>query len=132
MGSASMPILPSLKSEVIYARDIVKAGLDAATSAAKAIPGEQPAARLAHVSQSALAPAAVGAAIGILGVYLGRRGRVGNIAILGGLVGGALGFTAGVAWATRRQTKLCYSAAADNIQAVRNAHWLEKNPVAYA
>jgi hypothetical protein len=127
-----MRILPSLKSEVIYARDMVKAGLDAAASAGKSVPGEEPTADLARVSQSALATAALGAAIGLLSVYLGRRGRLGNTAALGCLVGGALGFTGGVAWGTRQQTRLCCLNAVHNVQTVRDAHWLEKNPVAYA
>jgi|KBSSwiStaDraftv2_1062776.scaffolds.fasta_scaffold1715813_1 hypothetical protein len=127
-----MRILPSLKSEVIYARDIVKAGLDAATSAGKSSSDQPPAANLARVSQSALAPAALGAAIGLISVYLGRKGRPGTQAIVVGLVGGALGFTGGVAWGTRQQTKVCYRQAVENIQEVRDAHWLEKNPVAYA
>jgi hypothetical protein len=121
-----MRILPSLKSEVIYARDIVKAGLDASASAGK------PNGSLVRVSQSALAPAALGVAVGVLGVYLGRKGRLGNTAVLGGLVGGALGFTSGMAWGTREQTLDRYRNAAQNVQAVRDAHWLAKNPIAYA
>ena len=121
-----MRLLPSLKSEVIYARDIVKAGLDAAA------PGEETSATLARASQSALAPAAVGVAIGVLGVYLGRKDRNAIAALVGGLVGGALGFTGGVAWGTRERTRTCCVNAAQNVQAVRDAHWLEKNPVAYA
>jgi hypothetical protein len=120
-----MRIIPTLKSEVIYARDIVKAGLDAAASAGNA-------SSLARATQSALAPAALGAAVGILGVYLGRKERSRNIALLGGLVGCALGFTTGVAWGTRERTRLCCMNAAHNVQAVRDAHWLEKNPIAYA
>ena len=127
-----MRVLPSLKSEVIYARDIVKAGLDAAATAGKSAPGDEPGANLGRVSQSALMPAALGAAIGILSVYLGRKARSGNVALVGGLLGGALGFTGGVAWGTRQHTKLCCQTAVHNVQAVRDAHWLEKNPVAYA
>jgi hypothetical protein len=127
-----MRVLPSLKSEVIYARDIFKAGLDAAASAGKSVPGKEPPANLGRVSKSALAPAALGAAIGILSVYLGRKARSGNTAFLGGLLGGALGFTGGVAWGTRQQTRQCCQTAAQNVQAVRDARWLEKNPVAYA
>lgn len=123
-----MRILPSLKSEVIYARDIVKAGLDAAVSVRKSDPLDS----LGRVSQSALAPAAIGAAIGLLGVYLGRKGRPGNTVLVGCLVGGALGFTGGVAWGTRQRTKTCYKNAAHNVQVVRDARWLEKNPIAYA
>jgi hypothetical protein len=113
-----MRILPTLRSEFIYARDIVKAGLDAAAS------GENATANLA--------PAALGVAIGVLGVYLGRKGRMGNNALLGGLVGGALGFSSGVIWGTRDQARQGCVQAVHSVQAVRDAHWLEKNPVAYA
>jgi hypothetical protein len=120
-----MPILPSLKSEVRYARDIVKAGLHA-------VPADEAATSLVRATQSALAPAALGVAIGVLSVYLGRKGRFGNAAVVGGLLGGALGFTGGVAWGTRQSTRIYYQNAAQNVQAVRDAHWLEKNPIAYA
>ena len=106
-----MRIPSSFKSEVIYARDIVKAGLDVAVP---------------------LAPAALGAAVGILGVYLGRKGRNGNTAVFGGLVGCALGFSSGVAWGTREEARQRYLDAAHHVQAVRDAHWLEKHPIAYA
>ncbi|HEY3837300.1 MAG TPA: hypothetical protein VGL72_12045 [Bryobacteraceae bacterium] len=113
-----MGILPSLKSEVIYARDMVKAGLDAAASGEKAVTN--------------LAPAVLGVAVGVLGVYLGRKGRMGNRALLGGLIGGALGFSSGVVWGTREQARVGCINAAQSVQAVRDARWLEKNPVAYA
>jgi len=127
-----MSILPSLKSEAIYARDLVKAGLDAATSAAKPGPDGQPPASIARASQLALVPTAMGVAVGVLGIYLGRKDRNVVSAVLGGLVGGAIGFTGGVAWGTRDQTRLACQNAAQNVQAVRDAHWLEKHPVAYA
>jgi hypothetical protein len=123
-----MRILPTLKSEAIYARNIVQAGLDAATTAGKVDSRD-----LARASQTALAPALLGAAVGVLGIYLGRKkGRLGSAAILGGLVGCAIGFTGGVAWGTRAHTGAAARNALQNVQAVRDAHWLEKNPVAYA
>jgi hypothetical protein len=123
-----MELLPQLKSEVIYARDMIKAGLDAASSAGK----DQAQPTLARASRVALVPAVLGMAVGALGVYLGRRDRNTTSAILGGLVGGALGFTGGVAWGTRERTRSAMHNAAHNVQQVRDAHWLEKNPVAYA
>ena len=121
-----MQILPSIKAEFLYARDVVKAGVEGATSSGAGAAG------LTRASQSALAPAALGAAIGILSIYLGRRGRSGSAAVVGGVVGGALGFTGGVAWSTRQHARACCRNAAHGVQAVRDAHWLEKNPIAYA
>jgi hypothetical protein len=124
----SMGILPTLKSEAVYARDIVKAGIDAASSVAKTPPGES----LARVSQGSLAPAALGAAVAIFGVWLGRKERFGAAAVLGAMVGGAIGFAGGVAWGTRARTSTAARNAIHDVQAVRDARWLEKNPVAYA
>jgi hypothetical protein len=122
-----MRILPTLKSEAVYARDMVKAGLNAATSARKVNPPD-----LARASQTAIAPALLGAAVGVLGIYLGRKGKLGNAAVLGGLVGCAVGFTGGVAWGTRAQASAAARTALHDVQVVRDARWLEKNPVAYA
>ena len=122
-----MRIAPTLKSEAIYARNIVQAGLDAAITAGKVDSRD-----LARASQIALAPALLGAAVGVFGIYLGRKGRLGSAAILGGLVGCAIGFTGGVAWCTRAQTSAAARTALQNVQALRDARWLEKNPIAYA
>jgi len=119
-----MKIVPALKSEAAYARDIVKAGLDGV--------GNAKGPELGRVSQHALAPAVLGAAVAILGVYLGRKGRTGSAAVLGGLVGCAIGFAGGVAWGTRSHASAAAKSAIRNVQVVRDAHWLEKNPVAYA
>src|SRR5690349_10929199 len=119
----NMRIPSLLQSEVEYARDIVRAGLETPPSTPF---------HLANVSQSALAPAALGVAIGVLSVFMGQKGRSTSSAVVSGLLGGALGFAGGVAWGTRDQARRYYQHAAHNVQSVRDAHWLEKNPVAYA
>lgn len=121
-----MRIPPSVKSEIAYARDIVEAGIGGAQNNQTSMPS------LSRVSQSALAPAAVGAVIGVLGICLTTKQRRGQSAILGGLIGCALGFGGGVAWCTRNQTSAVARNALKNVQAVRDARWLRKNPVAYA
>jgi len=110
--------------DIGYAREIVKAGLDGV--------GHSEGPNLGRVSQGALAPAVLGAAVALLGVYLGRKGRAGSAAVLGGLAGCVLGFAGGIAWGTRAHTSAAAKSAIHNVQAVRDAHWLEKNPVAYA
>ena len=126
-----MRLPPSVKSEIAYARDIVEAGLGATHT--KTVAGDQTARpSLARVSQSALVSAAVGAVIGVLGICLTQRERKGQHAILGGLIGCAVGFGGGVAWSTRNQTSAVARTAIKNVQAVRDARWLQKNPIAYA
>ena len=111
-------------TSIEYAREIVKAGYNGVAHA------EAP--QMGLVSQNALAPAALGAAVAVLGVYLGRKGRTGSAALIGGILGCAVGFVGGVAWGTRSHASEAAKNALQNVQAVRDAHWLEKNPVAYA
>lgn len=127
-----MRVLPALKSEIDYAKDLVGAGLEAASSVAKGTADPKPMASLAHVSRIALAPAALCAAAGVLGAFLIRKGRPGQDALLGGLLGCAVGFGGGIAWETRDRTSAFALNATKNVQAVRDAHWLERNPIAYA
>lgn len=124
-----MSISSSVKSEMRYAKDIVEAGLGAAHQTGADVPETL---NLSRVSQSALVPAVVGAVVGILGICLTQRKNRGQGAILGGLIGCALGFGGGVAWSTRDQTSAVARNALKNVQAVRDQHWLKKNPIAYA
>ena len=124
-----MSIASAVKSEIAYAKDIVEAGLEATHRTATEVP-EMPS--FSRVSQSALAPAAIGAIVGILGICLTQRKNRGQGAILGGLIGCALGFSGGVAWSTRNQTSAVARNALKNVKAVRDQHWLQKHPIAYA
>jgi hypothetical protein len=51
---------------------------------------------------------------------------------VGGLLGGVLGFGGGVAWGSREAASAIARRAAKNLGAVRDQHWLEKHPIAYA
>jgi len=117
-----------LESDVHYAKNLVGAGLDGVTSAWKR-PGEP---RLRTASKSALwMPVAIGAAIGAFGSSLRTPHRLGHRTAIGGLVGGALGLGASVAWSSRSFTGALVRSTVHQVNAARDAHWLEKNPVAY-
>lgn len=117
-----------LESDVHYAKNLVGAGLDGVTSAWKQ-PGEP---RFPAVSKSALwMPIAIGAAIGAFGSSLRTPRRLGPRTAIGGLVGGALGLGGSVAWASRGLTGAVVRNTVHKVNAARDAHWLEKNPVAY-
>jgi hypothetical protein len=76
--------------------------------------------QLLGASMELVAPVAIGAGLGAAGAGLGRRrsgSRVATAALIGSVVG--------LAWASRD------SAAIRKINAARDLHWLEKNPVAY-
>jgi hypothetical protein len=49
-----------------------------------------------------------------------------------GLLGGAVGFGAGIVWENRNLVASAARGALRNIDKVRDEHWLEKNPIDYA
>jgi hypothetical protein len=127
-----MRIPASLKSEIAYSRKLFEAGLHAATTVRDGAPNQALAPELARAARSAWAPAAVGVAVGALGVCLARKSKSGRDALAGGLLGGVLGFASGVVWGSREVTAGVAHQAAKNLGRVRDAHWLERHPITYA
>ena len=121
------------KDEVEYGRKILASGVEGARS------GEE---KFLHVrqlrlflndsAQEALKPAALGACLGMLSSHLGNENSSLRRMLLFGLLGGAIGFGAGMAWESRRLTASAARGALRNIHTARDEHWLEKHPVAYA
>jgi hypothetical protein len=126
-----MRIPASLKSEFTYSRKLFEAGLNAA-SVGDGAQNETLAREFTRAARAAWAPAAVGVAVGVLGVCLVAKSRSGRGALVGGLLGGVLGFGGGVAWGSREAASAIARRAAKNLGAVRDQHWLEKHPIAYA
>jgi hypothetical protein len=119
----------SLKSEINYVADLFGAATDGVVSAWKATNNAVLAPRLT----AAVWPTVIGAAIGVLGGCLERKShRTDHRVVACGLIGSALGFGAGVAWTSRAFTRAAARGAIRKVNAVRDAHWLEKNPIAYA
>jgi hypothetical protein len=114
-----------LKSDVAYVRSLVEAGIDGAMSAWK---GKGYRAFTPALTGAIWAPTAVGATLGILSVCLNRNRRGFRYRLaLGGLIGSAVGLGAGLAF-----TGTAARNAIEKVNAARDAHWLEKNPIAYA
>jgi hypothetical protein len=126
-----MKIFNSLESESAYFRKLVGAGLNAASTARTPTTNQPLKPELAHAARTAWVPAVIGTAVGVLAVCLARKNRSVRDALVGGLVGGALGFGGGVAWASREVASSVVRQAARNVGVVRDEHWLERNPVAY-
>jgi hypothetical protein len=121
------------KSEVEYGRKVLDSGLEGVRSGREAFLEGKPLTPFLHESvRKGLKAAAAGACLGALSGYPGKGHRsIGRI--LGfGLLGGAIGFGVAVAWATRRLTESAADAALRNVHRVRDEHWVEKHPVAYA
>jgi len=124
-----MKTSPSLKSDITYTRCLVQAVWDGVASAPERTNSR---ASTPIMSGSFWAPAAIGAAIGLLSAGLDRRPTSGYRVAVRGLVGGTLGFGAGMAWASRDLTGAVARGTIQRVNGVRDARWLEKNPIAYA
>lgn len=83
-------------------------------------------------ASQALKPAVVAAALGVLGAYSGHRHRSPAKTLAYGMLGGTIGFGAGLAWQSRGLTSSVAAAAWKKIGRARDEHWLENNPIDYA
>jgi hypothetical protein len=79
-----------------------------------------------------LTPTAMGAAVGALSARLLGKRKSGATLALGGLVGSIVGCGAALAWASRGLVRPAARRAARQVNAVRDAHWLQTNPIDYA
>jgi len=121
------------KSEVEYGRKVLDSGLEGARSGREAFLNGRPLnAFLSESVLNALTPAVLGACIGVLGSSAGSQRRSIGRRFAFGLLGGAIGFGAGIAWESRRLTSSAASGALRNIGKVRDEHWLERHPIDYA
>jgi hypothetical protein len=67
-----------------------------------------------------------------LGSYAGNQPRSASRFFACGLLGGVIGFGAGIAWEGRRLAASVAGGALRNVGRVRDEHWLEKHPIDYA
>jgi hypothetical protein len=123
-----------LKSSIGYGRSLLDSGFEGARSTGgTALAGEPIASVLSRSARRARRLTTIGACVGVLGAYLPNRRRPLCSAALGWtLVGAAIGFSTGMAWETRRLTGAMARGAMRNMGSVRDAHWLERNPITYA
>jgi hypothetical protein len=121
------------KSNAIYGRRLLDSGIEGARSGREAfLRGESLTPFLSESVRSALKPAVLGACIGVLGSYPGRRRKSLARALAFGLLGCAIGLGAGLAWESRRLTASAAGGALRGIGRVRDERWLSKHPIDYA
>lgn len=77
-------------------------------------------------------PAAVGAALGMLSAGLTGNAKSKSRVAVGGLVGSVVGFGAALAWASRKFSGCAARRTVRLVNATRDAHWLQQNPIDYA
>lgn len=121
------------KANANYGEKLVNSGIEGARSGGEAfLNGEPLTPFLSESARSALRPAALGACLGVLGSYPGSRQKSLGKVLAFGLVGGAIGFGAGVVWESRRLVASAAGGALRNIGKVRDEQWLIRNPIDYA
>ena len=115
----------NMKPGAYYIVDLIHAGMDGAVTAEKTTIVPQ------TLVSTVLAATAVGAAVGAATAALDNRRSKYELAIKS-LIGGAVGLGCGLAWASRGYTGSAARGAIKKINVVRDARWLEKNPIDYA
>lgn len=120
-----------LKSEVEYGRDLADSGWQGARVACDSIlQGEPVGSILGRSIRASWAPTVMGVGVGTLCALLAKRGKPKTGAVVAmGLVGGAVGFGAGVAWDTRQLSSGMARGAMRRIGSTRDSHWLGKHPI---
>jgi hypothetical protein len=123
------------KSSVDYGRKLMNSALEGARSGEDEFLDREEEALAPYLSDSArqaLGPAAVGAYLGLVGGCLGSLRRSTGKVLACALLGGAIGFAAGMLWDSRRFTRSVASGAWRSLNKTRDHHWLEKHPIDYA
>jgi len=121
------------KSEVEYGRKVLGSGLEGARSGQEAFLNGRPLTTfLSESVREALKPAALGACIGFLSGYPNKRHRSIGRGVGFGWLCGAIGFGAGLAWASRRLTASIACEVRRKVDRTRDEHWLEGHPIDYA
>ncbi|MGZ4826818.1 MAG: hypothetical protein ACXVY9_05585 [Terriglobales bacterium] len=116
-----------------YGRKLLDSGLEGArTGEQMFLHGEPLAPYLNHSARHAVAPALIGACVGVIGSHGVRRRHSAAQAVAYGLVGCALGFGVALVWASRRLAASVVFGARKRISRVRDEHWLEHHPIDYA
>src|SRR3954449_7345824 len=119
----------TLHSDLAYLKELASAGWTgfASTCQETKVPVFSP-----PLKRAAWGPVAAGATLGVIGARYATTARRRSTLALGGAVGTAVGFAAAAAWASRHLTRAAARNAARRINGVRDAHWLDLNPIDYA
>ncbi len=121
------------KSSVDYGHKLVSSAVEGAREGEDEFLNEEPLAPyLGETARQALVPAVIGAYLGALGGSLGGNRRSSTKAAAYSLLGGAIGFGAGLIWQNRELSASVASSAWKKISQTRDEHWFEKNPIDYA
>jgi hypothetical protein len=121
------------RSSVDYGQRLVNSALEGAREGEQEFLKEESLSpRLTESARHALMPALIGAYLGAFSSSLAQGRRSTSRAVAFGLLGGAIGFGAALAWENREMGSSAASGAWKRIKRTRDEHWFEKNPIDYA
>lgn len=127
-----MNILEWSRSEVDYGRKLMYSAVEGARQGEVDFLHDESLGRyLERSALHAMGPSVLGACLGWFGGYL-EAPRSKSRALVCALLGGAIGFGAGILWENRKLTAGVASGAWKSINKTRDARWFEKNPIDYA
>ena len=117
-----------LAADLAYFRSLVEAGFNGVSQARREAHRPVFTPPLASVAWKSVA---AGGCAGALGTRLAGN-RSSSRIVLGGLLGTVVGLGAAAAWTSRHFTASAAKSALQLVNATRDAHWLEANPIDYA
>lgn len=121
-----------LKENLEYGKELAGGAIKGATQAGRDTFHEgDVASQLSNAAKHSWQPAVIGGCVGALVAYLTDERRSAKTALVGGVLGAAVGFSGGVLWGSRTVTGPIARGAMKQVNELRDKHWLEKNPVVY-
>jgi len=121
------------KSTVDYGRKLVNSTVDGIrTGEDEFLEDGRLTPYLAKGARRSIAPAAFGAALGAYCGCLRRERRSATRILTGCILGGLVGFGAGMVWETRYLTESIGTNVRKHVQSTLDEHWFEEHPIDYA
>jgi hypothetical protein len=121
------------KSKIEYGKKLIQTGMAGARSGREEfLHGNSLGPFFKHTIRQALRSGALGACVGVLASFPGRRRASVGRAFGYGLVGALVGFGAGMIWQGRPLGASMVTGALKNLGQARDQHWLERHPIDYA
>lgn len=127
-----MSISETAKENLAYGRDLVGSGIEGAKAACREVlAADETHDLVAVAARESWQAGAIGVMVGaICGVLADDRKPVRGV-MAGALLGALLGYGGSFAWRTRPLTSAMARGAGKRLGALKDTHWLSKNPVPY-
>jgi hypothetical protein len=129
--SAASKAQESLSSTISYSRQLVGSGIEGASTAVHRALRDESARDMLRRAVRSSCRAGVATACLAIAVSAVRKRSAGT-ALVNGLAGGAIVFSAWMIWSSHDVTAAAGRGAVAGVNAARDAHWLQRHPIDYA